>query len=53
MLACLNEELYAEMDPSNHVDKYAVAVKKTINWYLDIRHLAEMVNLRELCSISF
>ena len=28
----LNGELYGDMDPSNPVDKYAVAVKKAINW---------------------
>ena len=35
-LPVLNEGLYGEMDPNNHVDKYAAAVKKATNWHLDI-----------------
>ena len=44
-LPLLVEELYGKMDPCNPVDKYAVAVKKTINWQLDSYHWVEMVNL--------
>lgn len=31
-LPVLDEELYGEMDASNPMDKYAVAIRKTINW---------------------
>lgn len=40
------------MDTSKPLDEYPVTVKKTINWWLKISHLAEMINLRKLFSTS-
>ena len=40
----LQEELCREMEPANPIDKYAVAVKKKLQW--GIYHQGVMVNLQ-------
>ena len=45
-------DIWREMDTSKPLDEYPVTVKKTINWWLKISHLAEMINLRKLFSTS-